>query len=109
MDGRMEYAHVKAGRDASKVLQAFFALFVVVLLAFFAIKMLSHTDGVLITEDADNEACWTSSKDIINKNQEVKAVKCKEQPATKQSATDESTNKSTNSIKNKAKKTSTKK
>ena len=104
----MEYAHVKAGRDASKILQAFFALFVVVLLAFFAMKMLSHTDGVIITEDSDNEACWTSSKDIINKNQEVKAVKCKE-PATKQSTTDSSAKKTTNSLKTKAQKTSTKK
>ena len=102
----MEYAHVKAGRDASKILQAFFALFVVGVLAIFAIKMLNHTDGVVITEDADNEACWTSSKDIINKNQEVKAVKCKE-PATKQSTSGDSASKTKSSIK--ANKTSTKK
>ncbi len=82
----MDYAHVKAGRDASKVLQAFFVLFVIGVLAVFAFKMLEHTDGVVITEDADNEACWTSSKDIIDKNNDIKAVKCKE-PATKQSST----------------------
>ena len=95
MDDRMDFAHVKAGRNASSVLQAFFVLFVVGVLAMFAFKMLDHTDGVIITEDENNEACWTSSKDIINKNKDVKAVKCKES-AQKQSTTK---NSEANSIK----------
>ena len=91
MDDRMEAAHVRAGAKASKVFQAFFVLFVIAVIAALALKIVNHTDGVLITEDAGNDACWTSSKDIINKNNQVKAVKCKES-ATKQSSAPGSSN-----------------
>ena len=82
----MDAAHVRAGAKASKVFQAFFVVFVIAVIAVLALNIMNRTDGVLITEDADNDACWTSSKDILNKNDQIKAVKCKEQPAEKQSA-----------------------
>ena len=107
MDDRMDAAHVRAGKKASKVFQMFFVVFVIAVIAALAINIMNHTDGVLITEDENNEACWTSSKDILNKNDQIKAVKCKEEAksATKQSATQ-----SGSSLKkNKASKTSTQK
>ena len=106
MGVNMEVSHEIAKTKASNILQGFFILFVVGVIAALAINILNKTDGTVIVEDENNEACWTSSKDILNKNDQVKAVKCKEKPATKQSSTEKKT---TETSKTKAKKTSTKK
>ena len=104
----MEVSHERAKTKASNVLQGFFILFVIGVIAALAINIMNKTDGSIIVEDENNEACWTSSKDILNKNNQVKAVKCKES-AQKQSTTKDSTTKKTDSTKTNSKKTSSKK
>ncbi len=75
----MECAHERAGQKASKILQSFFVIFVIAVIAILAINILNKTDGTVIMEDKENPACWTSSKDIIEKRTgDIKAVKCKE-------------------------------
>lgn len=86
MGVNMEVSHERAITKSSRVLQAFFVIFIIAVIAVLAINIANKTNGVLIVEDENNEACWTSSKDIINKNNQVKSVKCKES-AQKQSTT----------------------
>lgn len=94
MGVNMEVSHERAITKSSRVLQGIFAVFIIAVIAVLIINIVNKTNGVLIVEDEMNEACWTSSKDIINKNNQVKAVKCKES-AQKQSTTKETTKQDT--------------
>jgi hypothetical protein len=78
MGVNMEVSHERAVTKSSRVLQSIFAIFIIGVIVALVVNIANRTDGVLIMEDENNEACWTSSKDIINKNNQVKAVKCKE-------------------------------
>jgi len=78
MGVNMEVSHEIAKTKASQILQGFFMLFVIGVIAVLAINIANRTDGTVIVEDEGNDACWTSSKDILDKNSQVKAVKCRE-------------------------------
>ena len=69
-------SHARAEHGVNKVLQAFFILFVLAIVVIFIQKILTHTDGNIVTVDENNPACWDSTQEIMDQSG-LKAVKCK--------------------------------
>ena len=67
----------RAEKGVNKVLQGFFVIFVIAIIAIFVVKILGHTDGTVVVVEDDNPACWNSTKELMD-NSGLKAVKCKD-------------------------------
>ena len=69
-------SHERAEHGVNKVLQGFFVIFVIAIIAVFVVKILGHTDGTVVVVEEENPACWNSTKELLD-NSGMKAVKCK--------------------------------
>ncbi len=69
-------SHDRATFGARKVMQVFFFVFIIVVVAFFAKEILKHTDGNVVTASADSEACKNIEAQEALDKAGVKAVKC---------------------------------
>lgn len=70
--------HERASRGVNKVLQTFFVLFIIIMIAIFAKQILDHTDGTVVTRDKDDFACQNSqAQDIMHKTGLGNTMKCK--------------------------------
>ena len=73
----MENSHNRAQKDASKILQSFFVIFVLVIVIICIVKIASHTDGTLVNADEDSAACSSATQELLEKQGVSDVVHCK--------------------------------
>ena len=72
-------SHEQATFSARKVMQTFFFIFIIIVVAIFAKEILRHTDGNVVTASSDSEACKNIEAQKALNDAGIKAVKCVKQ------------------------------